>query len=117
MTISQHRIFLATIKAEGLPEPTAEYRFDAVRRWRFDYAWPENMVALEVEGGIYSHGRHVRGKGYLNDMHKYNAATIAGWRVLRVTPQELLLRSTSNQLRQLITTTGERANGTVLHEA
>lgn len=30
-----------------------------------------------------------RGKGYLDDMHKYREAAIAGWCVLRVTPTEI----------------------------
>jgi hypothetical protein len=48
------------------------------------------MVALEVEGGAWSGGRHTRGAGFLGDMEKYNAAAILGWCVLRCTPQQLL---------------------------
>ena len=76
---------LAQIRDAGLPEPTREYKFHATRRWRFDYAWPDRMVALEVEGGTWSRGRHVRGAGFRKDCEKYNAATVSGWRVLRVT--------------------------------
>jgi very-short-patch-repair endonuclease len=77
--------FATMIVACGLPEPVEEFRFDPVRRWRFDFAWPERMLALEIEGGTWSGGRHVRGKGYANDCEKYNAACLAGWRVLRFT--------------------------------
>ncbi|MCX6553156.1 MAG: hypothetical protein NTY02_19505 [Acidobacteria bacterium] len=69
----------------GVPAPVREYRFDRVRRWRFDFAWPAQMVAAEVEGGLYSQGRHVRGRGFTEDCAKYNAAALQGWRVLRVT--------------------------------
>lgn len=69
----------------GLGEPEREYRFAPPRRWRFDYAWPGLRLALEVEGGTWSRGRHTRGRGYANDCEKYNAAALAGWRVLRVT--------------------------------
>jgi very-short-patch-repair endonuclease len=69
----------------GLPQPKRERRFHPIRRWRFDFSWPKYMLAVEVEGGVYSGGRHVRGKGYEQDCIKYNEACLLGWRVLRVT--------------------------------
>lgn len=76
--------------AHGLPAPVAEHRFHATRRWRFDYAWPDHKLALEVEGGAWTGGRHTRGAGFVKDIEKYNAATLAGWRVLRTTPGSLM---------------------------
>lgn len=73
----------------GLPRPVWEHRFATHRRWRFDYAWPDRMVALEVEGGVWTQGRHTRGKGYLADIEKYNAAQVMGWTVIRCTPGDL----------------------------
>lgn len=75
----------------GIPHPVTEYRFAPPRRWRFDYCWPQGRggVALEVEGGVWTGGRHVRGMGFLKDMEKYNAAAIMGYRVLRCTPKAL----------------------------
>lgn len=70
-----------------MPEPVAEYRFEPKRRWRLDWAWPDRKVALEVEGGVWIRGRHSRGAGMVKDMEKYNALAVAGWRLLRVTPQ------------------------------
>lgn len=70
-------------------EGEREYRFAPPRRWRFDFAWPSVMVALEVEGGTRNGGRHVRGAGYENDCEKYNEAVIMGWRVLRVTSSQV----------------------------
>jgi len=75
--------FLVACRTLGLPEPTREYRFDSVRRWRFDFAWPALRVAVEAEGGIWTGGRHTRGAGFEADMAKYNAAAVAGWTVLR----------------------------------
>jgi very-short-patch-repair endonuclease len=72
------------IRASGLPVPAREFRFAPDRRWRFDFAWPEIKLAVEVEGGIWTNGRHNRGKGMEADMTKYNRATVLGWRVLRV---------------------------------
>jgi very-short-patch-repair endonuclease len=75
------------IRLCGLPRPAREYRFHPKRRWRFDFAWPVFKVAAEVDGGIYSRGRHVRGAGFERDAEKRNAAVIAGWRVLHFTPR------------------------------
>lgn len=66
-----------------------EFRFHPERRWRFDFAWPEHAVALEIEGGIYCGGRHVRPAGYSRDCVKYNEAQLLGWRVFRVVRHSL----------------------------
>ena len=79
--------FAFQLRALGAPEPEREYAFalEAMgRRWRFDFAWPDKMVAAEVEGGVWSRGRHTRGSGFVADCEKYNAATLLGWRVLRI---------------------------------
>ena len=92
------------LRSVGLPEPVTEFRFDPIRRWRFDYAWPDLMFALEVEGGIWTGGRHTRGAGYNADMEKYNAAALAGWRVLRTTPKELVSTKTIEMLKKALST-------------
>lgn len=79
-----------------------EYRFHSVRKWRFDYAIPEHLVALEVEGGVWTGGRHTSPKGFLGDMEKYNTATIMGWKVLRTTPDDLCTNKTLNMLKTAI---------------
>lgn len=59
-----------------------EYRFHVTRRWRFDFAiFP--LRAVEIEGGVFSSGRHTRGNGFSQDCEKYNEATALGWRVYR----------------------------------
>ena len=83
-------LFPAVCTAAGLPRPVPELRFAAPRRWRFDWAWPSLRIALEVQGGIFSGGRHVRGAALLKEMEKLNAAAIAGYRVLYCTPATLL---------------------------
>jgi very-short-patch-repair endonuclease len=82
-------LFLGLLRMAQLPAPEAEYRFAAPRRWRFDYAWPQQMVALEVDGGTWVAGRHTRGSGWQRDTEKLNAAAVLGWRMLRCTPQQL----------------------------
>jgi len=76
---------LLQVTATGLPRPEREYRFATPRRWRFDFAYPGCKLAVEVEGGVWVNGRHTRGAGYQSDCEKYNAAALAGWRVLRFT--------------------------------
>ena len=82
-------LFLALCKRAKLPAPTPEYRFAPPRRWRNDYAWPDHKLALEVEGGVFTRGRHSRGAGMVKDMEKYNELARLGWRLIRVTPSQL----------------------------
>lgn len=61
----------------------SEFRFDSVRKFRFDYGNLKLKIAVEIEGGIWTEGGHTRGKGYIKDMQKYNLAQLRGWIVLR----------------------------------
>ena len=79
----------------GFPDPATELLFHPKRKWRFDYAWEEQKLALEVHGGIHSGGRHTRGRGFVEDRAKMNEATLLGWTVLEVTPEHIK----SGQLR------------------
>jgi hypothetical protein len=76
---------LQQLALAGLPECVREYRFHPTRRWRWDLAWPEHRLALELHGGIWSAGRHTRGLGFSNDCVKYSEAAVLGWRVLHAT--------------------------------
>jgi len=75
--------FEAALRSLGVEVDAKEYKFHPVRRWRFDFAWPDKKVAIEVEGGVYMRGRHVRPKGFIGDCEKYNMALLMGWKVLR----------------------------------
>jgi len=68
-----------------------EYKFDTKRRWRFDFSNKKLKLAIEIEGGVWNRGRHIRGKGFIADCEKYNQAQLLGWKVLRYTPQQLNL--------------------------
>lgn len=76
--------FAIQIKLAKLPEPKREYRFSK-RRWRFDFAWVPQCVAVELVGGTYTQGRHTRGKGYAADREKANEAQLLGWICLEAT--------------------------------
>lgn len=90
------------LKGCGLNGFEREYRFHPERKWRFDFAWPEQRVALEVEGGAWTRGRHTRSVGFINDCTKYNAATAAGWRVLRVTTDHVASGAYLEQLEVML---------------
>ena len=82
--------FALQLRATGLDAGvTREFRFHQSRRWRFDFAWPVKRVAVEVEGGIWTRGRHTRGGGYIGDLEKYNEAAVMGWVVLRVAGEHI----------------------------
>ena len=86
MTSNAEESLATLIRWELRREPSREYVFAKPRRWRFDFAfWPEKL-AVEVEGGSWISGAHTRGKHFESDCRKYGEALVAGWRVLRVTP-------------------------------
>lgn len=78
-------IVLNRIMFSGFGRPEREYRFHPVRKWRFDFAFPDHKIAIECEGAVWVSGRHTRGAGFIKDSEKYNEAAIMGWRVLKYT--------------------------------
>lgn len=74
------------------PDLVRELEFHPGRKWRADFAHPEARVLIEIEGGIYSRGRHTRGSGYAADCEKYNAAALDGWTVIRLAGKEMISR-------------------------
>ena len=100
--VTTRLMFCALCKQNGLPEPIPEYRFARPRRWRLDYAWPWHKVALEVEGGAWTGGRHTRGSGFVADIEKYNELAVRGWRLVRVVPKALLTSETVELLRRAL---------------
>lgn len=97
--------FALLCKHHGLPAPEPEFRFASPRRWRFDLCWPAQGVALEVEGGVWTGGRHTRGSGFVKDMTKYNEAALRGWKVLRATPSQLCTEETIAMLKRALSIT------------
>ena len=92
LTISKgEQLFMDQLMEHQLDIPKTEYRFLKKRRFRFDFAWPDRMIAVEVEGGVWMKGGggHTTGKGYTRDLEKYNLATLHGWEVYRFTTQDV----------------------------
>lgn len=101
-----------------------EYRFYPGRRCAFDYANPDRMIAIEIEGGVWMsvHGgksRHFTGSGASTDMKKYNSAEVRGWTILRYPDdnKRLSKKTVSTALRDVrailtgIDTDGQRTLG------
>ena len=85
----KENVVRAYFKEMKLPDCEFEYRFHPERKWRFDIAFPEYKVAVEVQGGIWIGGAHARGKFIMRDYEKLNEAQLIGWIVLQVQPKEL----------------------------
>jgi very-short-patch-repair endonuclease len=68
-----------------LPAPTRQYRAVPARRWKWDLAWPDHSLLMEVDGGTFVYGGHNRGVRIDGDAEKQSAAAALGWRCMRVT--------------------------------
>lgn len=70
--------------------------------WRMDFAWPEGMLCIEVEGGGWVGGRHVKGRGFEADLRKYDAAMRLGWTVYRCSPAMVRDGTAIETIRRLV---------------
>lgn len=86
------------------PELVREFRFHKGRQWKADFAHLGSRVLIEIEGGVWSRGRHVSPKGFLRDAEKYLTATLDGWTVIRLTSEQL----TVDIARQIIEYVNQR---------
>jgi very-short-patch-repair endonuclease len=100
--LTREQTFLLMLKARKMPTPTPEFRFHPVRKFRWDWAWPEARLALEVEGGVWSGGAHGRGTGIVRDMEKSTLAAEEGWRIIRVTPSNLATEATMDSIHRAL---------------
>ena len=105
------------IELEGLPQPETEHCFAKhlrnekghPRMWRFDFAWPDQKVAAEVDGGRYLVRKNRQGQAVPigqhmteSDYEKLNTAAILGWRVLRFSPQQIRSGKAVNWLKEVL---------------
>lgn len=70
--------------AGGLPL-IREYRPIPGRKFRADFALPQKHLLIEIEGGAWTGGRHVRPMGFLRDAEKYWLCWVYEWTVIRLT--------------------------------
>ena len=99
------------ILAPDLPEPEREYRFHAVRRFRWDFAWPAQKVAVEIQGGTWMRTKTGRSGGHAHpsriekDVEKYNLGQQEGWSVYLVTGK-MLDRAPTSTIEQVAAAVG-----------
>lgn len=98
------------LRFSGLTNYAREHRFHSTRKWRFDFAFIRELVAVEVEGGIWVGGAHTRGGHFESDAEKYNEALILGWRVLRVSTKMVRDGRAVEWIRRAITTPAPSAS-------
>lgn len=79
-----------------------EFKFHQSRKWRADFHLKGRMILIEVEGGIWSGGRHTSGKGYIGDMEKYNAATMQGYQVIRFSTEQVKSGLAIQQIEKMV---------------
>lgn len=70
------------IRCLGLPTPEREFKAIPHRKYRWDFAWPEARLLVEVQGGVFGRGGHSTGIGITRDADKLNNATLHAWRSL-----------------------------------
>jgi very-short-patch-repair endonuclease len=66
----------------SLPTPTMQHKFHPTRKWRWDFSFPEYLLAVEIQGGSWIGGGHNRGRQQQKDYEKQREAVKLGWRVL-----------------------------------
>ena len=79
-----------------------EFYFHPDRKWRADFHLIDKKILVEIEGGIWSGGRHTRSKGYLGDMEKYNAATMMGFQVIRFSTDQVKSGHAIQQIEKMV---------------
>lgn len=79
-----------------------EFEFHPKRKWRADFHLVGKKILVEVEGAIWSGGRHTRGKGYIGDMEKYNAATMMGFQVIRFSTDQVKSGHAIQQIEKMV---------------
>lgn len=65
------------------PTPERQFKFHPERRFRYDFAWPQIKLCVDIQGGSFVNGGHSRGLGQQNDHSKHNEAQRLGFQVLQ----------------------------------
>lgn len=98
-------MLLVRLERAGLPVGVTQHRVVTGRQFRLDRAWPEQMVACEVQGGVWANGAHSRGSGVQRDCVKLSMAAAVGWRVLPVTREMIESGEAVHLIAQALSTT------------
>lgn len=96
-------LFAWQLQALKLPAPQREWVFGPPRKYRFDFAWPVRLIAVEINGGVWKPGggAHSRPANILRDFQKLNLAATLGWRVWQYTTDEVRIGFAAQQVAKL----------------
>lgn len=87
-----------------------QYRAIHDRKWRWDFAFPDARLLVEVQGGLWlPKSAHTWGAGLRRDYEKHNAASLVGWRIIYVT-REMIENGEALALIEQALRLAERAN-------
>ena len=95
-------MLVTRLERAGLPLGEGQYRFVPGRLYRFDRAYPSQMVAIEIQGGVWVNGAHSRGSGVQRDCLKLSLGAALGWRVLPVTREMIESGQAVDLIRQAL---------------
>lgn len=65
----------------------SELKIIPKRRFRFDFGYLPSKVLIEINGGNWIRGRHVRPASINNEYEKYNLAVAHGYVVFTLSPE------------------------------
>lgn len=71
------------------PMPIREHRFAPPRRYRFDFAFIDKRIGIDLQGAVWIRGGHSTGTGINNDCNKNNLAVLNGWKFFKFTVNHL----------------------------
>lgn len=80
----EEQLWLLILNEPDIPRPKRQFKFHPDRRWKADFAWPDENLLVEVQGGVWIKGGHTRGKGFIKDRERNNEAQLIGFFVLEV---------------------------------
>ena len=95
-------IFAAQLNAVGLDGYVREYQAIPGRKFRFDFAFVDERLLVEINGGTYNGGAHGRGVGINRDYEKGNLAVVNNWRVLSFDTKQVKSGAALEVVEQLI---------------
>ncbi len=103
MTSPLEDLFAMQLDAAGLGGYVREYQAIPGRKFRFDFAWKQQRLLVEIQGGVWNGGAHGRPTGITRDMNKLNQAQIHGWKVLQFDTKMVKSGEALNVTEQILT--------------
>lgn len=84
-------VFARQVKEYTLPAAIRQYSFARCvgRQYKADFAWVDERLIVEVQGGLFNGGRHARGAGVESDLERQAIASCLGWKLMGFSPRHV----------------------------